>query len=752
MEAEQPRLAQEPLLSSNDGVDPAYFESKNVRRKASRLVLLSVAKWVLKITMWVIFIAWVVLLFLMPSLFGSDLYDDIIDAISGALYGETGATFLVMGGPILLIAFLAIPYLIVRSKEEEEQLQERRDSKSPTFRLSTFPVLVRGPFGVVSAAELIGILLFVVFVIWAIYSYTIVNIILLPSYGAETPEEARIIMVRQTAYIFGLTALSCLAFLFLPVARGSILLRLINIPFEHAIRYHIWLGNLIFFILTLHGLTYVAEWIMKGEFLSSLFEWKSDRGANLAGVICYCFFLVMWVTSLPPVRRQNFELFMYAHQLYVVFVIFMALHIGATFFSKAAAGIFIFMLDRFLRFFQSRKTVTVKSATCFPCGSVQLILSKPAKLQYNALGFVFLQVKELSKLQWHPFSVSSSPLDGKNHLSLLIKSVGDWTGNLKGTVSIVSGGEPQIELPFQPHLKITASVEGPYGHESLYYLTYENVVLVAGGSGISAFVAILSDIIHRIQEGKPCLTRHVLLVWAVKRSNEIPLLYTAGVKSVSPYLLDKLKLEIQTYVTQESDSALEEGKADFGMKSSVFSVHNGSSMSVLVGTGTILWPGIYLVTSTVGFAIILGLLDYFYINPLSISKWWYLGILFLGSMAGAVLIFGGSIIGLWHHWVEVSSGEEGMASDLVEQDEPATQGDACREYFSRSNTILYGYRPNFKEIFGVVAKNWGHVDVGVISCGPQSLQSSVAKECRSQNLTRRSENPVFHFHSHSFQV
>jgi ferric-chelate reductase len=80
-------------------------------------------------------------------------------------------------------------------------------------------------------------------------------------------------------------------------------------------------------------------------------------------------------------------------------------------------------------------------------------------------------VRELSWLQWHPFSVSSSPLDGKNHLSVLIKAVGDWTTKLSGKVSDIAE-ESQLELPVQPHSQIMASVEGPYGHESPYHLMY----------------------------------------------------------------------------------------------------------------------------------------------------------------------------------------------------------------------------------------------------------------------------------------
>ncbi|KAA8545349.1 hypothetical protein F0562_020133 [Nyssa sinensis] len=123
----------------------------------------------------------------------------------------------------------------------------------------------------------------------------------------------------------------------------------------------------------------------------------------------------------------------------------------------------------------------------------------------------------------------------------------------------MSGEEPQTEIPFQPHSKITASVEGPYGHESPYYLMYENIVFLAGGSGISPFVAILSDILHRLKEGKPCLTRNILLVWAMKKSNELPLLYTIGVESISPDLSNKLNLDIRTYVTRESVPLLEDG-------------------------------------------------------------------------------------------------------------------------------------------------------------------------------------------------
>lgn len=65
----------------------------------------------------------------------------------------------------------------------------------------------------------------------------------------------------------GSIGIFCLAFLFLPVARGSVLLRLIDIPFEHATKYHVWLGHLTMVLFTLHGLLYVIAWAMEGRLL-----------------------------------------------------------------------------------------------------------------------------------------------------------------------------------------------------------------------------------------------------------------------------------------------------------------------------------------------------------------------------------------------------------------------------------------------------------------------------------------------------
>ncbi|KAI7734641.1 hypothetical protein M8C21_024532, partial [Ambrosia artemisiifolia] len=339
---------------------------------------------------------------------------------------------------------------------------------------------------------------------------------------------------------------------------------------------------------------------------------------------------------------------------------------------------------------------------------------------------------------WHPFSVSSSPLNGDHHVSILIKVLGNWTKKLKGHVLAVSEEErTDADALIQPNFRLKASVEGPYGHESPYHLMYENLVLVAGGIGISPFLAILSDILQRVKDSKPCMPRNVSIIWAVKTSEELPLLH-----SISPYLYNKLNLEIHTYVTQETEPPLEEGDVQKYVSPCNFSFPSRSGMSRLVGTGNILWAGAYVLIPTIGLVVSLTLLNILYINPYNITYRWYKGLLLLICMVTSVIIFGGLVIGLWDR--KTSSKEKSQdekRTSGIQHNESTSHKTSSDETFVK--TIKYGQRPDIKEIFGNIALRWGNVDIGVIVCGPSTLRTSVAKECRSKNLGRRSNSPEF---------
>ena len=104
---------------------------------------------------------------------------------------------------------------------------------------------------------------------------------------------------------FGTIGLDCLAFLFLPVARGSVLLRLIDIPFEQATRYHVWLGHLTMLLFTLHGLFYAIAWTIEGHILDEV----SANGVILflvhSHIYTYVFLFSLYIILALAARARH---------------------------------------------------------------------------------------------------------------------------------------------------------------------------------------------------------------------------------------------------------------------------------------------------------------------------------------------------------------------------------------------------------------------------------------------------------------
>jgi len=56
---------------------------------------------------------------------------------------------------------------------------------------------------------------------------------------------------------------------------------------------------------------------------------------------------------------------------------------------------------------------------------MQIKFTKPPALNYQAGQYVFLKSVAVSKYEWHPFTLTSTPDD--DFLECHIKAVGDWT-------------------------------------------------------------------------------------------------------------------------------------------------------------------------------------------------------------------------------------------------------------------------------------------------------------------------------------
>lgn len=107
-----------------------------------------------------------------------------------------------------------------------------------------------------------------------------------------------------------------------------------------------------------------------------MLEWSSTYLSNLAGVIAFVLLLAIWLTSFARFRRKMFEVFFYVHHLYTIYIFFYMLHVGVEYLCMILPGIFLFLIDRYLRFLQSRRRTRLVSARLLPNGAMELTFAK----------------------------------------------------------------------------------------------------------------------------------------------------------------------------------------------------------------------------------------------------------------------------------------------------------------------------------------------------------------------------------------
>lgn len=136
----------------------------------------------------------------------------------------------------------------------------------------------------------------------------------------------------------------------------------------------------------------------------------------------------------------------------------------------------------------------------------------------------------------HPFSIATAPatnsiLNDPNLIKeslgveLFIKScgTGSWTGDLEATAQLATQlddlepGFDEEGSRIKKKLYLWALVEGPYGGLGPFVtFEQENILLVAGGSGMSFILGILDELVAR----KLRTGGRISVVWAIKERGE----------------------------------------------------------------------------------------------------------------------------------------------------------------------------------------------------------------------------------------
>lgn len=253
-------------------------------------------------------------------------------------------------------------------------------------------------------------------------------------------------------------------------------------------KHHI-IGATAFSLLLFHPLFLVVNYIKFSLREAALFFVPFINMPRTWGILSLLLMIILIVvTFYVKTKYQNWKL---SHKFMVVVFVFAILHtmfaVSDTSRSKplryymlglAAVGLASGTYRAFLGNFLVKKSkYRVKKINQLNNVVVEIELeSVEERLVFKAGQFVFISFKNGGvSSEYHPFSISSG--DNEQNLKIVVKSLGDFTGDLK---NLREGS--------------LAEIEGPYGNFSYENVDNKNQIWIAGGVGITPFLSMAKSL------------------------------------------------------------------------------------------------------------------------------------------------------------------------------------------------------------------------------------------------------------------
>lgn len=154
--------------------------------------------------------------------------------------------------------------------------------------------------------------------------------------------------------------------------------------------------------------------------------------ANPTGVTLLTILVIIVTFSHRVVRKSGyFEIFYWTHLLSFPFWVMLVIH-GPNFWKWLLIPGSAFITEMVLRFSQvcsKRGRTSVIKATTLPSQVVKLRIKRPREFEFKAGEYVYLNIPNIAKYEWHPFTISSAP-EVEDEFSVHIRAVGGWTKKL----------------------------------------------------------------------------------------------------------------------------------------------------------------------------------------------------------------------------------------------------------------------------------------------------------------------------------
>lgn len=301
--------------------------------------------------------------------------------------------------------------------------------------------------------------------------------------------------------------------------------------------------------------------------------------AGLTGAAMLVITVSMGLTSLRVVRRRLYNWFWYTHQLYLPFMVLLIVHplsgvlkrellpeerlnydyeTNNTYNSSGDSPIFVpiqsttwiwmvfplscFFLDLLWRVLsRNRARVDIIQVAHMAGRTLSLTLGYD-NFSCRAGQYVLLQCPDISRLEWHPFTVVKVPTSSQRNFIVWIRVKGDWTKALE-----------RLLLQNGPN-NLSILVDGPFSSPMEAARRRRVAVCVAAGVGVTPFVALLH---HMLLNPRSRLPGRIHLLWIVRHEKELTWVTELATKTLMELRNANKpdRLHLQLYVTSTVQNA-----------------------------------------------------------------------------------------------------------------------------------------------------------------------------------------------------
>ena len=289
--------------------------------------------------------------------------------------------------------------------------------------------------------------------------------------------------------------------------------------------FHRWGGYLCLFLALVHTVPFYIQPVW-GSGGPAVFYALFQRTGYVygTGLACLVPLAFLCIASLPFLRSLAYELFAICHipvGILYVGMLFWHCNNYLTSWSYLYATVGIWAFSYFLRLFNlnwlkpwrksawlvgDEAAITLMAENCIK-------VTVPTQMTWKPGQYVYLRMPSISVFENHPFTISSLCSqdfpseygDEYRDCTLVFRPFGGFTRKVLNT-AIANG----------PLKTYRAYLEGPYGGMQRELAAFETVTLFAGGSGITAIISQLLNLIKRMRDGK-AVTQKIEVIWVMKK-------------------------------------------------------------------------------------------------------------------------------------------------------------------------------------------------------------------------------------------